>query len=563
VLASAPTSPTPVEGQIYYNSGDSSLYVCTVGGATPTWAVVGTEGVATDTTLGSVKVYTGTGATANDTTSTASRTYGVQLDGDNKAVVNVPWTNTNTVTSVKGTEGEAVSGTVLIQGTGLITTSQSGQNITIATTANNYVHTTNADLTGVVTSSGNATAIADAALTIAKTNGLQTALDGKVASNSTITGATKAIITFDSKGLVTSGRNLAAGDIPSLDAGKITSGTLDAAIIPGLDASKITTGTIDAGLLPSYVDDVLEFADSAAFPLTGATGKIYIAIDTNKTYRWSGSVYVYITSGAVDSVAGKTGVVTLDKGDVDLGNVDNTADNVKNVFTATKLTTPRAINGVDFDGDGPITVTAAAGTLTGTSLNSTITGSSLTSVGTLANLTVTAAISGSVSGNAATATNVAYTGLTGEVPTWNQNTTGSAGTATKATNIAGGLGGSIPYQTAVNTTALLANGTAGQVLQSAGGTAAPTWVTRTKSYNLIHASGTAVSGSVASNENRTWTITHGMGASLLYMVQVIQISGTGAGETVFTDVTRTTTQVAVTFNTAPTSGEYTVVIVKI
>jgi hypothetical protein len=33
----------------------------------------------------------------------------------------------------------------------------------------------------------------------------------------------------------------------------------------------------------------------------------------------------------------------------------------------------------------------------------------------------------SVSGNAATATNVAYSGLTGTVPTWNQNTTGSAG----------------------------------------------------------------------------------------------------------------------------------------
>jgi len=35
--------------------------------------------------------------------------------------------------------------------------------------------------------------------------------------------------------------------------------------------------------------------------------------------------------------------------------------------------------------------------------------------------------SGSTTGNAATATNVAYTGLTGTVPTWNQNTTGSAG----------------------------------------------------------------------------------------------------------------------------------------
>lgn len=52
-----------------------------------------------------------------------------------------------------------------------------------------------------------------------------------------------------------------------------------------------------------------------------------------------------------------------------------------------------------------------------------------------------------------------------------------SGTATTATNIAGGLGGSIPYQTAVNTTALLANGTAGQVLTSAGTTLAPTWTT--------------------------------------------------------------------------------------
>jgi len=44
-------------------------------------------------------------------------------------------------------------------------------------------------------------------------------------------------------------------------------------------------------------------------------------------------------------------------------------------------------------------------------------------------------------------------------------------------NIAGGLGGSIPYQSAVNTTALLANGTAGQVLTSNGTTLAPSWTT--------------------------------------------------------------------------------------
>ena len=43
-------------------------------------------------------------------------------------------------------------------------------------------------------------------------------------------------------------------------------------------------------------DDVLEFANLAAFPATGETGKIYIATDTNKMYRWSGAGYAEISS---------------------------------------------------------------------------------------------------------------------------------------------------------------------------------------------------------------------------------------------------------------------------
>ena len=54
-----------------------------------------------------------------------------------------------------------------------------------------------------------------------------------------------------------------------------------------------------------------------------------------------------------------------------------------NAATATKLATARNINGVAFNGSADITVTAAAGTLTGSSLNATVTGSSLTSVGTI------------------------------------------------------------------------------------------------------------------------------------------------------------------------------------
>jgi hypothetical protein len=52
---------------------------------------------------------------------------------------------------------------------------------------------------------------------------------------------------------------------------------------------------IDSTYLPSYVDDVLEYADLASFPATGETGKIYVTLDANKTYRWSGTAYVELT----------------------------------------------------------------------------------------------------------------------------------------------------------------------------------------------------------------------------------------------------------------------------
>ena len=38
-----------------------------------------------------------------------------------------------------------------------------------------------------------------------------------------------------------------------------------------------------------------------------------------------------------------------------LGNVNNTADSTKEVLSATKLKTPRTINGTDFDGSKSIT----------------------------------------------------------------------------------------------------------------------------------------------------------------------------------------------------------------
>ena len=60
----------------------------------------------------------------------------------------------------------------------------------------------------------------------------------------------------------------------------------------------LVNGTVPSSQLPSYVDDVIEAASAAALPATGEAGKIYVALDTNKLYRWSGSTYVMLpTSG--------------------------------------------------------------------------------------------------------------------------------------------------------------------------------------------------------------------------------------------------------------------------
>jgi hypothetical protein len=123
----------------------------------------------------------------------------------------------------------------------------------------------------------------------------------------------------------------------------------------------LESGKVPSSQLPSYVDDVIEAVNYAALPATGETGKIYVTIDTNKTYRWSGSAYIEISASPgstdavaegstnlyfttaraaaaapVQSVAGKTGTVTLAKGDVGLGNCDNTSDASKPVSTATQ-----------------------------------------------------------------------------------------------------------------------------------------------------------------------------------------------------------------------------------
>lgn len=55
-------------------------------------------------------------------------------------------------------------------------------------------------------------------------------------------------------------------------------------------------GKVPSSQLPSFVDDVLEYDSKDNFPTAGETGKIYVATNTNLTYRWSGSQYVEISA---------------------------------------------------------------------------------------------------------------------------------------------------------------------------------------------------------------------------------------------------------------------------
>lgn len=57
-----------------------------------------------------------------------------------------------------------------------------------------------------------------------------------------------------------------------------------------------SNGLVLSSQLPSYVDDVLEYSNVSAFPATGESGKIYVATDTNITYRWTGSAYTEISA---------------------------------------------------------------------------------------------------------------------------------------------------------------------------------------------------------------------------------------------------------------------------
>ncbi len=166
-------------------------------------------------------------------------------------------------------------------------------------------------------------------------------------------------------------------------------------------------GLIPSSQLPAIAITSTQTAASQAaqLALTTQEGDVVVRSDEHKTYiRNAGtsgtmSDFTFLDSpaDAVTSVNGSTGTVVLAKGDVGLGNVDNTSDSTKNSATATltnkdltsgtntfptfnqdtsgnsatatKLLTARNINGVAFDGTGNITIADSTKVPTTTTVN--------------------------------------------------------------------------------------------------------------------------------------------------------------------------------------------------
>jgi len=149
----------------------------------------------------------------------------------------------------------------------------------------------------------------------------------------------------------------------------------DALLIPlsqkgaaGGVATLDSVGKVPAAQLPSFVDDILEYDSLSDFPEEGESGKIYVATDTNRQYRWSGTQYTEISKSlalgetsstayrgdrgkaAYDHISNKSNPHGVTKAQVGLGNVDNTSDANKPVSTATQAELDKKVDKVSGKG---------------------------------------------------------------------------------------------------------------------------------------------------------------------------------------------------------------------
>lgn len=104
-------------------------------------------------------------------------------------------------------------------------------------------------------------------------------------------------------------------------------------------------GKVPSSQLPSFVDDVLEYSAKSSFPATGETGKIYVDTSDNKTYRWSGSAYVEISSSLALGETSST-AYRGDRGKAAYDHSQTTSGNPHNVTAAQTGAVPNTAAGV-------------------------------------------------------------------------------------------------------------------------------------------------------------------------------------------------------------------------
>jgi hypothetical protein len=141
-----------------------------------------------------------------------------------------------------------------------------------------------------------------------------------------------------------------------------------------------TTGGVRSWISAGGTGTVTSFSLTTANGVSGsvANASTTPALTVTLGAITPSSVNSIVFSGSSTPTLAVTGTSTISGA--------NTGDQTSvtgNAGTATALATARNINGVAFDGTANITVTAAAGTLTGTTLASNVVTSSLTTVGTI------------------------------------------------------------------------------------------------------------------------------------------------------------------------------------
>ena len=131
---------------------------------------------------------------------------------------------------------------------------------------------------------------------------------------------------------------------------------------------------IAAAYLPSYVAEIITAANLAAFPASGNAAYIYVANDTEKTYRWSGSAYIEISPspGSTDSVTeGSVNLYytnTRARAAISVSGSDIAYNASTGVITSTPYSLPVAtasvIGGISVSGSANLTLTSGALSLT-------------------------------------------------------------------------------------------------------------------------------------------------------------------------------------------------------